>query len=53
MSVFNNIFAELVKTADADGRSMIDATHLNAHRTAANLLKKELFPAASGAQKED
>jgi hypothetical protein len=28
---------------------MIDATHLKAHRTAASLLKKGLFPAASAA----
>jgi len=28
---------------------MIDATHLKAHRTAASLLKKGLFPDASGA----
>lgn len=53
MGVFNNIFAELAKTAGNDGRLMIDATHLKAHRTAASLLKKGLFPAASGAQKED
>jgi hypothetical protein len=30
-------------------RIMIDATHLKAHRTAASLLKKGLFPAVSGA----
>lgn len=53
MGIFNNIFAELAKTAGNDGRLMIDATHLKAHRTAASLLKKGLFPAASGAQKED
>ncbi len=28
---------------------MIDATHLKAHRTAASLLKKGLFPDVSGA----
>ena len=28
-------------------RLMIDSTHLKAHRTAASLLKKGLFPAAS------
>lgn len=27
---------------------MIDSTHLKAHRTAASLLKKGMFPAASG-----
>ena len=30
---------------------MIDATHLKAHRTAASLLKKGLFPDVSGAQR--
>ena len=34
-----------------EGRLMIDATHLKAHRTAASLLKKGLFPAASDAQR--
>jgi transposase len=51
LGVFNNIFVELAKTVGKDGRLMIDATHLKAHRTAASLLKKGLFPAASGAQK--
>ena len=32
-------------------RMMIDATHLKAHRTAASLLKKGLFPDVSGATK--
>ena len=32
-------------------RLMIDATHLKAHRTAASLLKKGLFPDVSGAPK--
>ena len=30
---------------------MTDATHLKAHRTAASLLKKGLFPDVSGAPK--
>lgn len=30
---------------------MIDTTHLKAHRTAASLLKKGLFPVVSGAPK--
>ena len=34
-----------------DGQVMIDATHLKAHRTAASLPKKGLFPAASDAQR--
>ena len=52
MGVFNKIFAELAKTTSTDGGLMIDATDLKAHRTAASLLKKGLFPAASGVQKE-
>ena len=51
MGIFNNIFTELAKTAGQDGQVMIDATHLKAHRTAASLLKKGLFPAASDAQR--
>lgn len=51
LGVFNNIFAELAKKAASGGRIMIDATHLKAHRTAASLLKKGLFPAVSGEQK--
>ena len=44
MGIFNNIFVELAEAAGNDGRLMIDATHLKAHRTAASLLKKGLFP---------
>ena len=47
LGVFNRIFAELAK--DGDGVLMIDATHLKAHRTAASLLKKGLYPAVSDA----
>lgn len=46
LGVFNRIFAELAK--DGDGVLMIDATHLKAHRTAASLLKKGLYPDVSG-----
>jgi len=53
LGVFNTIFAELAKSAGSGGRIMIDATHLKAHRTAASLLKKGLFPAVSGVQKAD
>ena len=53
MGIFNSIFLELSKTADNDGKVMIDATHLKAHRTAASLLKKGLFPAVSDAQEVD
>ena len=47
MGVFDRIFAELAKSGSSE-RLMIDATHLKAHRTAASLLKKGLYPAASG-----
>lgn len=47
LGVFSRIFAELAK--DGDGVLMIDATHLKAHRTAASLLKKGLYPDVSGA----
>ena len=51
LGVFNKIFAELVEQNGPATRLMIDATHLKAHRTAASLLKKGLFPAVSDAQK--
>ncbi len=47
MGVFNRIFAELAGRAGTPDRLMIDATHLKAHRTAASLLKKGMFPAVS------
>jgi putative transposase len=49
--VFNKIFAMLARRAGKPDQLMIDATHLKAHRTAASLLEKGLFPDASGAQK--
>ena len=51
LGVFNRIFAELAGKAGEPDRIMIDATHLKAHRTAASLLKKGLFPDVSGAPK--
>ena len=51
LGVFNKIFAELARKAGKSGRLMIDAPHLKAHRTAASLLKKGLFPGVSGAPK--
>ena len=51
MGVFNRIFAELAGKAGEPDRIMIDATHLEAHRTAASLLKGGLFPDVSGAPK--
>ncbi|CCQ75670.1 transposase [Magnetospira sp. QH-2] len=47
--VFDRIFATLAAESTATHTVMIDATHLKAHRTAASLLKKGLFPAVSGA----
>lgn len=49
--VFDRIFAALACASEATDTVMIDATHLKAHRTAASLLKKGLFPAASDARK--
>jgi transposase len=51
MGVFNRIFTQLAAKAGTPERLMIDATHLKAHRTAASLLKKGMFPAVSGARK--
>jgi transposase len=49
MGVFDRIFAALAAEGGPPERLMIDSTHLKAHRTAANLLKKGLFPAVSAA----
>ncbi len=51
LGVFNQIFAELAAKGGKPDQLMIDATHLKAHRTAASLLKKGLFPDVSGAPK--
>ena len=51
MGVFNKIFASLVAKGGKPGTLMIDASHLKAHRTAASLLKKGLYPDVSGAPK--
>jgi putative transposase len=51
LGVFNRIFAELAAKGGRSERLMIDATHLKAHRTAASLLKKGLFPDVSAAPK--
>lgn len=53
LGVFNTIFAELAGKAGKPNRLMIDSTHLKAHRTAASLLKRGLFPDVSGAPKAD
>jgi putative transposase len=49
LGVFNRILADLAASGGATDRLMIDATHLKAHRTAASLLKKGLFPDVSDA----
>ena len=51
LGVFDRIFAALAAKGGKPGQLMIDATHLKAHRTAASLLKKGLFPGVSGAPK--
>ena len=47
LGVFGRIVAALAAEAGPPERLIIDSTHLTAHRTAASLLKKGLFPAAS------
>ena len=49
MGVFDRIFGSLAGEGGPPGRLMIDATHLKAHRTAASLQKKGMFPAVSDA----
>ena len=51
LGVFDRIFASLAGDGPKPERIMIDASHLKAHRTAASLLKKGMFPAASGARR--
>jgi putative transposase len=51
LGVFNRIFAALAAKGGKPDQLMIDATHLKAHRTAASLLKKGLFPDVSGARR--
>jgi transposase len=50
LGVFNRILAELAAQGGSTDKLMIDATHLKAHRTAASLLKKGLYPDVSDAQ---
>jgi putative transposase len=49
LGVFDRIFAGLAGETGQPDRLMIDSTHLKAHRTAASLFKKGMFPAASDA----
>ena len=53
LGVFDRIFSSLAGEGAKAERIMIDATHLKAHRTAASLLKKGLFPVVSGAPRAD
>ena len=51
LGVFDRIFVALSGDGPKPERIMIDATHLKAHRTAASLLKKGMFPVVSGEPK--
>lgn len=51
LGVFNRIFAELAARGGKPDQLMINATHLEAHRTAASVLKKGLYSDVSGAPK--
>lgn len=51
MGVFDKIFAGLAAGEGVPEQLQIDATHLKAHRTAASLLKKGMFPVVSVGQK--
>ncbi len=53
LGVFDRIFAALAGEGPKPERIMIDATHLKAHRAAASLLKKGMFPVVSGEPKAD
>jgi putative transposase len=53
LGVFNRILAELAAQGGETDTLMIDATHLKAHRTAASLLKKGLYPDVSDAAVAD
>ena len=53
MGVFDRIFAGLAAGEGVPEQLQIDATHLKAHRTAASLLKKGLFPAVSAGLRVD
>ena len=51
MGVFDKIFAGLAAGDGVPEQLQIDATPLKAHRTAASLLKKGMFPVVSVARK--
>ena len=51
LGVCDRIFSAIAAEAGEPDKLMIDATHLKAHRTAASLLKKGMFPAVSDERK--
>ena len=51
MGIFNKIFVALSAGEGTPEQLQIDATHLKAHRTAASLLKKGMFPDVLAAPK--
>jgi transposase len=51
LGVFNRILAALAAKGSKPDQLMIDSTHLKAHRTAASLLKRGMFPDVSDAPK--
>jgi len=51
LGIFDKIFESLSRAEGVREQLQIDATHLKAHRTAASLLKKGMFPALSAVQK--
>ncbi|RDJ21920.1 transposase [Bosea caraganae] len=51
LGVFDRILTALAVQADEPNVIMIDSAQLKAHRTAASLLKKGMFPATSGTRR--
>lgn len=51
MGIFDKIFRALAEEDREREQLMIDSTHLKAHRTAASLAKKGMYPALLDAQK--
>jgi transposase len=51
MGVFDGIFSNLAAEVGPPDCLMIDSTHLKAHRTAASLQKRGMYPAASDARR--
>jgi putative transposase len=51
MGIFERIFANLAAEGGPPDVLMIDRTHLKAHRTAASLRKRGIYPAISAVRK--